>query len=46
MSVTHTQETEILKVVAGLFVILISVVYIFLRGCEHEYTQKNTVNAT
>ena len=27
-------------------VILISVVYIFLRGCEHEYTQKNTVNAT
>ena len=29
-----------------LAVILISVVYIFLRGCEHEYTQKNTVNAT
>ena len=29
-----------------LCVILISVVYIFLRGCEHEYTQKNTVNAT
>ncbi len=27
-------------------VIFISVVYIFLRGCEHEYTQKNTVNAT
>lgn len=28
------------------FVIFISVVYIFLRGCEHEYTQKNAVNAT
>lgn len=27
-------------------VIFISVVYIFLRGCEHEYIQKNTVNPT